>query len=367
MIEARVLGRTGLAVSQSVLVGRPSARGLIWSPKAATTTRSKHVRAPRWKRHWPKASRCSIQRQATASDDQSGCSARYWPRIATRSCWPPRSRWDRIRTPMTGPAAWQGAWKGWAPTRWTCSNCTACHGPTRLPNGYSITRSSTRWKRSARGDGQVIGITAEVPSGGLERLIDTGRFDVLQMAYSLIYQGACDYQREPFGIIPRARALGMGILGMRAATSGVLHKLLSAEFPDLDPHRVTRLALRFVLSTPEVDSALVGMRTPAEVAANTSLVRDLTARMDVKALHDFFDGRAAIRRRVPPRHNRATLETRANDPGSEEETDMSVEISAGVEDRDIPRSQGFGKSRRWISGSSPIRWLAFAAASTCPA
>src|SRR6478736_5480591 len=48
---------------------------------------------------------------------------------------------------------------------------------------------------------------------------------------------------------------------------------------------------------------------------------------------------AASRRRVPPRHNRATLETRANDPGSEEETDMSVEISAGVEDRDIPQSR----------------------------
>ena len=61
---------------------------------------------------------------------------------------------------------------------------------------------------------------------------------------------------------------------------------------------MTRLALRFVLSTPEVDSALVGMRTPAEVAANASLARDLAARIDVKALHDFFDGRS---REPPPR------------------------------------------------------------------
>ncbi len=72
---------------------------------------------------------------------------------------------------------------------------------------------STGLNRSrARGWTRSIGVTAEVPSGGLERLIDTGRFDVLQMAYSIIYQGACDYQREPFGPIPRARALGMGIL-----------------------------------------------------------------------------------------------------------------------------------------------------------
>jgi aryl-alcohol dehydrogenase-like predicted oxidoreductase len=143
----------------------------------------------------------------------------------------------------------------------------------------------------ARGWTRAIGLTAEVPSGGLERLVDTRRFEVLQIAYSVIYQGACDYQRTPFGIIPRAKGLDMGILTMRAATSGVLPKLLRAEFPDLDADRVTRLALRFVLSTPEVDSALVGMRHPAEVRANAVLASDPDARIDIPALHDFFDGR----------------------------------------------------------------------------
>jgi aryl-alcohol dehydrogenase-like predicted oxidoreductase len=143
----------------------------------------------------------------------------------------------------------------------------------------------------ARGWARAIGITAEVPSGGLERLIDSRQFDVLQIAFSAIYQGACDYQRAPFGPIPRARALGMGILTMRAATSGVLQKLLIAEFPELDPGRITRLALRFVLSTPEVDSALIGMRNPQEVRANAGLLRDATARIDIRRLHDFFDGR----------------------------------------------------------------------------
>lgn len=149
----------------------------------------------------------------------------------------------------------------------------------------------------ARGWTRATGITAEVPSGGLERLIDTRRLDVLQMAYSIIYQGACDHQRAPFGPIPRARDLGMGILTMRGATSGVLQKLLRTEFPELDDGRITRLALRFVLSTPQVDAALIGMRTPEEVRTNVALAADPSARIDVAGLHDFFDGRP---REAPP-------------------------------------------------------------------
>ena len=143
----------------------------------------------------------------------------------------------------------------------------------------------------AQGLARAVGVTAEAPSGGLERLIDSGGFDVLQMAYSVIYQGACDYQRAAFGVIPRARARGMGILTMRTATSGVLQRLLAAEFPELDPARITRLAIRFVLSTPEVDSALVGMTTPAEVDANATLARDPGSLLDLRHIHDFFEGR----------------------------------------------------------------------------
>lgn len=150
----------------------------------------------------------------------------------------------------------------------------------------------------ARGWTRAIGLTAELPTGGLERLIDTRRFEVLQIAFSVIYQGACDYQRAPAGPIPRARALGMGVLTMRAATSGVFQKLLRAEFPDLEPARITRLALRFALSVPEVDSALVGMRSAREVRDNVALLRDPASRIDIRALHDFFDGRG---RPAPPR------------------------------------------------------------------
>jgi predicted aldo/keto reductase-like oxidoreductase len=154
------------------------------------------------------------------------------------------------------------------------------------------------WLEGARDGGltRFIGITAEVPSAGLDRLIATNRFDVLQMAYSVIYQGACDYQRAPFGPIPAAKALGMGVTTMRTATSGVLQKLLKVEFPELDDDRITRLAIRFSLSTAEVDCPLVGMRTPEEVRTNAALARDPAALIDLHRIHDFFDGR----QRVPP-------------------------------------------------------------------
>jgi uncharacterized protein len=93
------------------------------------------------------------------------------------------------------------------------------------------------WLDQVRAPGLIrfAGVTAETPSGGLERLINSGCFDVLQVAYNAIYQGACDYQREPFGVIPLAKTRGMGVLTIRTTTSSVLPKLLRSEFPELPP------------------------------------------------------------------------------------------------------------------------------------
>lgn len=143
------------------------------------------------------------------------------------------------------------------------------------------------WMEAMRGKGYCrhLGITAEAPSGALERLLRTGRFAMGLFAYNLIYQSMCDYQREPFGIVPLARSLGMGIATMRPLTSGFMQKLFAAEFPEVAPERVNRMALKFVLSTPEVDVAVAGMTAPEEVEANAALAADPAARFDLKALH----------------------------------------------------------------------------------
>ncbi len=143
-------------------------------------------------------------------------------------------------------------------------------------------------REKARGRARFVGITAETTSGALERLLRSGLFDTLQIGYCLIYQSHCDHQREPRGIIPLAKELGLGVLTMRTATSGFLQHLLKLEFPRLPAAKVTALAIRFVLSTPEVDCALVGMRTEDEVLANVALAEDPAARLDLAELNDRY-------------------------------------------------------------------------------
>jgi aryl-alcohol dehydrogenase-like predicted oxidoreductase len=125
----------------------------------------------------------------------------------------------------------------------------------------------------------------------------SGAFEVLQISYNVLYMGACDHYRAPFGVIPLARQLGLGVLAMRTATSGIFAKLMALEFPGLDPQRLARLAIRWVISTPEVDCALVGMADAAEVRANCALVRDPASRIDIKAILDGYDGRPKESRR----------------------------------------------------------------------
>lgn len=153
-----------------------------------------------------------------------------------------------------------------------------------------LSRGVLDWADAMRSEGlcRFTGITAEGPSGGLERLLRTGRFDVIEVLYNMLYQATCDHQREPAGIVPLAKSLGMGVTVMRPATSGLLPRLIAAEFPDLDPARLIRLALRFVISTPEIDCAVVGMRTIEEVRENAALADDPAARLDLRALHDRY-------------------------------------------------------------------------------
>jgi aryl-alcohol dehydrogenase-like predicted oxidoreductase len=140
-----------------------------------------------------------------------------------------------------------------------------------------------------RGLCRHLGITAEGPSGALETLLRTKRFAVIEMAYNVIYQSACDYQRQPSGIIPLARSLGMGVTAMRPTTCGVLQKLMASAFPEIDRDKLTRLAINFVLSTPEVDCAVIGMRSAQEAIANVALAEDTQHRLDLRFLHDRFD------------------------------------------------------------------------------
>jgi aryl-alcohol dehydrogenase-like predicted oxidoreductase len=138
----------------------------------------------------------------------------------------------------------------------------------------------------AAGKIRFLGVTAEEPVT-LRPLIASGAFDVVQIRFNVLYQGAWD------NILPEAAAAGLGVVVMRPATSGLLGKLLRASCPEgaaaLEARcNLAELALNFVLSAPQVSVAIVGMRRRAEAEANARLSDDGARRLDQAWLHDRF-------------------------------------------------------------------------------
>jgi len=138
---------------------------------------------------------------------------------------------------------------------------------------------------------RFIGFTAEGVNGPASRLIATSAFDVMQICYNLIYQHPYDPTRKA-GILVEAEAQGMGIVTMRTLTSGIFQKWLAGVFPEMtDTARQDRLRqalLSFVLSNPMVDCALIGMRTRQEVAANVAMCEDTQWRINLDQMHERY-------------------------------------------------------------------------------
>jgi len=131
-----------------------------------------------------------------------------------------------------------------------------------------------------RDEGKVrfIGFTVEEPWTALG-LIATGRFDVIQVRYNLIYQAAALHA------LSDARHADMGVAVMRPMTSGILQRLASYIAPKWpEAHDLYEVALKFVLSDSRVHVANVGMRWPQEVAANVSLIESFEPPFDMADL-----------------------------------------------------------------------------------
>ena len=134
---------------------------------------------------------------------------------------------------------------------------------------------------------RFIGFTTEGPSAGVEKLIATGAFDVMQVRYNIMYQHPSDWETGE-GIIRQADAQGMGIVLMRPMTSGVYQRLMAQAFPEIDVLDVGRLLLNYVLSDPYVDVALIGMREPRFVDLNNAISDDVASRLDLAQVHERY-------------------------------------------------------------------------------
>jgi aryl-alcohol dehydrogenase-like predicted oxidoreductase len=116
-----------------------------------------------------------------------------------------------------------------------------------------------------QGKVRFIGFTVEEPWTA-RPLIASGRFDVMQVRYNLIYQGAALHA------LPEAHAAGMGIAAMRPLTSSILPREVRFLEPSRDITKVYELTLKFVLADSRVHVANIGMRWPAEVDKNCDLI-----------------------------------------------------------------------------------------------
>jgi aryl-alcohol dehydrogenase-like predicted oxidoreductase len=112
---------------------------------------------------------------------------------------------------------------------------------------------------------RFLGFTCEEPWTA-RPLIASDAFDVVQLRYNLIYQGAALHA------LNEARDHRMGVAVMRPMTSGILQRTLRYLKPEWPEAEIYALCLTYVLADSRVHVANVGMRWPHEVEQNVALV-----------------------------------------------------------------------------------------------
>ncbi len=136
-------------------------------------------------------------------------------------------------------------------------------------------------KLRSQGKVRFLGFTVEEPWTA-RPLIATGRFDVMQVRYNLIYQSAALH------VLNDAREKDMGVAVMRPMTSGMFQRIAHYLAPKWQSaNDLYEVALKFVLSDSRVHVANVGMRWPDEVARNVELVSSFKPPFDMADLPRF--------------------------------------------------------------------------------
>jgi predicted aldo/keto reductase-like oxidoreductase len=137
----------------------------------------------------------------------------------------------------------------------------------------------------AREEGLVrhIGFSIETQNTALDRFIASGRFDMLQIQYNLMFQHPYDPYFK-IGSLYQAEEAGLGVTVMRTMTSGLFQKWIKMINPS-DTFDYNPALLQFVLSNPMVDTALIGMRDVAEIEQNAAVADDLAGRINIYDVH----------------------------------------------------------------------------------
>lgn len=135
----------------------------------------------------------------------------------------------------------------------------------------------------ASGMVDYLGFTTEDNNDVVYDFIQSGEFDVVQMCYNLLFQHPYEPSR-PFGSMIEADQKGMGIVTMRAPTSGTFQRWIQMVNPQ-NTFDYSRGLIQFVLSNPLVDVALIGMRSALRVMENVDICSDMSGRIDLNQVH----------------------------------------------------------------------------------
>lgn len=139
--------------------------------------------------------------------------------------------------------------------------------------------------RRAKKQGLIhyVGFTGHDKPENFTKCIETGLFDSLTIPYNLINR-----MYEP--TIKRAGELGVGVVAMCPVAGGMLSydSDLMKESLDMDMP-TTEMALRFVLSNPDVSTACSGMNTLDILHQNTEIVKNFDPATS-KSHEEFCEG-----------------------------------------------------------------------------
>ncbi len=143
----------------------------------------------------------------------------------------------------------------------------------------------TYQKLRDQGKIRFIGFSADGPSAGVERMIASGEFDMIQVHYNLMYQSTCDIFGNR-GTIPEAAAQDMGVVLMRSTTSNAFQNLMQQCFPtEMKGVDLDSFLLNYVLSNPLVNVALMSLQSLDDVAWTNTVSDSVDQRLDLGAVH----------------------------------------------------------------------------------
>ena len=143
----------------------------------------------------------------------------------------------------------------------------------------------TYLKLKESGKVRYLGFSADGPSSGVDRLITSGEFDMMQIHYNLMYQSTCDLFSNR-GVIPDAHKHEMGIVLMRSTTSHAFTKLMRQCFPEQTKTlELNTFLLNYVLSNPLVDVALMSLQSIEDVEWTNTVSDRISDRLDLQAFH----------------------------------------------------------------------------------